>query len=1057
MTGSSTQPLPDPAERLLDEFLSGSDTSAEAFGRFVAGHPQHQRRLERLFASLDAAMAAMPGGDPAGEPESSTPTPAVGMRLGDFELVRFLGEGGMGQVWEAEDLALGRRVALKLVRPGFERGGLERLSKEARAAGRVSHRGIVPVFAVGEVDGVPYVVQQLVANGRTLADVISEGADGGRDPRATAARLVEVCEAVQAAHDLGILHLDLKPRNILIGADGRPMVGDFGLAHVRGDQGSGGGPRGTCAYMSPEQATGRVEGLDARADTFALGAVLYEALTGRRAFRGGSPGEILAQVESYTPESPRSLDPRIPRDLSAVCMRALEKDPGRRYASVGDLAEDLRRMLRHEPTRARPPSVPGLLLRWMRRHPVQAVAMLAVVVVMAFLTAMLNREAGLRALADRRAHDSQVRSYHAAMRAAQVQLDRGRSVEARMRLDECVPELRSWEWYLAAKLVDSSVMLLGEHPPGRLPVAISADGRRIVTADAEGDVRVFDGATGTLTLLLAAGTGNAEVGSLALAADGRTLACGLSNGRVVLLDIESGERLAELTGHTEDVNAVAISADGLRVVSGSADGSVRSWDGRERREVTVMPHLHAGIASVALSDDGTLMATSSRYGVVSLRSGEDGSFLAELNSYERDRSVVDLDATGGRAGAGLADGRAKVWDTSDGRLLREIEAYRAPISAVSMSRDGTLLVTAPDGDGPICVWNVADGRCIATLSGHRGRVTGLSATQGAERVVAGCEDGSAYVWELAAARATTPWALSGLVPRDHAVSNDGRTVAACRGIGQDVLVWRDGERLSVQPARASVRCVALDGNGERLVGGLLDGSLAVWSLPEGRLEHRWSVGSVSVETVTVAADGTRAAAAVGDDVLLVDLADGSTRALSGHTAAVTQVVANTDLTRLATASVDGTVRVWDVERDHDEVVVRAARYADHVLAADDDLALLAISPSGGGRILLARLPAGPLRSADELPLQRLVTLPSGVPSLAFVSGGRRLVLASSASSRLTVWDVEEGDELVDLPAGTDGVSGLAAGAGRLFGLASDGLRLWDGTRPSPEQVLPQSR
>jgi WD40 repeat protein len=163
------------------------------------------------------------------------------------------------------------------------------------------------------------------------------------------------------------------------------------------------------------------------------------------------------------------------------------------------------------------------------------------------------------------------------------------------------------------------------------------------------------------------------------------------------------------------------------------------------------------------------------------------------------------------------------------------------------------------------------------------------------------------------------------------------------------------------------------------------------------------------------------------------------------------------LTRLATASADGTVRLWEVERDRSEVLVRASRYDDHVLAMDGDARLLAISPADGGWILLARLPAGALPSAEDVVLERLVTLPSGVPSLAFVAGRRRLVLASSASSRLTIWDVEEGGELVDLPTGTDGVYGLAAGAGRLFGLADGGLRVWDGTPLIPAGGLAQSR
>jgi serine/threonine-protein kinase len=273
------------------------------------------------------------------------------LALGRHELLERLGQGGMGVVWKARDLALGRLVALKMVRADASGVEVERFHREARAVARLRHPHIVPIYAIGSLDGNPCFTMPLIEGG-TLARHLERY---GKNLRTAAALVEKVARAVQAAHEAGVIHRDLKPANILLDRD-EPLVADFGLARLLDscDEATRTGDvLGTPAYMAPEQADGKTVGK--AADVWALGVILYELLTGRRPFEGRGVAVAVAVRTKQVP-SPRSLRPDLPRDLETIVLRCLNKAPGQRYASAGDLADDLMRWLRGEPIRAKPRS-----------------------------------------------------------------------------------------------------------------------------------------------------------------------------------------------------------------------------------------------------------------------------------------------------------------------------------------------------------------------------------------------------------------------------------------------------------------------------------------------------------------------------------------------------------------------------------------------------------------------------------------------------------------------------------------------------------------------------
>jgi formylglycine-generating enzyme required for sulfatase activity/predicted Ser/Thr protein kinase len=323
--------------------------------------------------------------------------------FGDYELLQEIARGGMGVVYKARQVTLNRIVAVKMILGGQLAGpeDVQRFRTEAEAAAQLDHPGIVPIYEVGEQDGQHYFSMGFV-EGQSLAKRVAEGP---LEPRAAAEMVKTVSEAVQYAHDKGVIHRDLKPGNILLDKVGRPRVTDFGLAKLTGsgsDLTGTGQILGTPSYMPPEQASGKIDQIGPLADVYSLGAILYCLLTGRPPFQAASPLETLFQVQLQEPVRLRQLNSQVPLDLETITHKCLEKNSSRRYGSALELANELQRFLKGEPTLARPVSAFERAWRWCKRRPLipsVVASVLAISLVSGLIlqqVAATEREQGLR-------------------------------------------------------------------------------------------------------------------------------------------------------------------------------------------------------------------------------------------------------------------------------------------------------------------------------------------------------------------------------------------------------------------------------------------------------------------------------------------------------------------------------------------------------------------------------------------------------------------------------------------------------------------------------------
>src|SRR5262245_7717013 len=297
-------------------------------------------------------------------------------RLGDFDIVEEIGRGGFGIVYRARQRSLDRPVAVKVLYRHLihTEDQLSRFEREARAAARLDHPAIVSVYAWGQSDDDFFIAQRLVGSGRTLADEIAALKQAGTPPkghfRQIATWLAAVSEGLQQAHDRGIVHRDVKPSNILLDEAGHPCLGDFGLAKVEDglELSRTGDFAGSPYFMSPEQADNRRGPVDHRSDIYSLGVTLYELLTLTQPFQGQTAHEIIRRILAEEPRRPTRVEPRVPQDLETICLKALEKDPARRYQSASAMGEDLQAFLDGEPISAVPIGTVRRVMRQVRRH-----------------------------------------------------------------------------------------------------------------------------------------------------------------------------------------------------------------------------------------------------------------------------------------------------------------------------------------------------------------------------------------------------------------------------------------------------------------------------------------------------------------------------------------------------------------------------------------------------------------------------------------------------------------------------------------------------------------
>ncbi len=405
-----------------------------------------------------ATVAESQPAPPHGAPEGDTATLLLQPAVPGYEDLRELGRGGMGVVYKARQVGLGRVVALKMILAGGHAGPGERdrFRAEAQAMARLHHSNIVQVHEVGEHQGLPFFSLEYCPGGSLAQKLAATPL-----PPAEAAGLVEtLARAMYAAHQKGILHRDLKPGNVLLAEDGTPKITDFGLVKHLDEAGrtASGLVMGTPGYMPPEQAAGRTKEIGPACDIYSLGAILYECLTGRAPFKSATPVETLRQVLHVEPVPPRQLNPQVPRDLETICLKCLQKDPARRYYSAEALADDLRRFRRGEAIVARPVGRLERAGKWVRRNPALAGAIAGVLIAMTAGTAV-----------------SAYFAFEAAAEAAAAQNNEAVAVAAQGRLEKANHELQESHDELERTLARSLLR----------PLGVQGDGAPLTDAEVE--------------------------------------------------------------------------------------------------------------------------------------------------------------------------------------------------------------------------------------------------------------------------------------------------------------------------------------------------------------------------------------------------------------------------------------------------------------------------------------------------------------------------------------------------------------------------------------------
>src|SRR5262245_4679683 len=582
-------------------------------------------------------------------------------RLSRYELVEEIARGGMGVVYRARDTALNRMVALKMILTGqfASERDVKRFRAEAEAAARLDHPNIVPIYEVGEQDRRLFYSMKFMEGGTLTERLAASKAPLGAHK--SASLLVKVARAVHHAHQRAILHRDLKPGNILLDAHGEPHVSDFGLAKCL-DSAEGltlsGAMIGSPSYMSPEQAAGKTERLTTASDTYSLGALLYQLLTGRPPFEAATPLATMKRVMEEEPRKPSALNPAVDRDLETVCLKCLEKDPQRRYASAESLADDVERWLRHEPIRARPAAPAERLGKWIRRNPgpaalllISSLAILAFLVGQTIMSVRVSRantrlSASLYELRWRQADEASRTEdrAEAIARFSQFLRENPSDSTAAARLLSLLsshsfpvllhPPLAHEAPVVAVNFsragdrlatISGNTARLWNVQSGRLetelphPAQLSHEvlcgdsDLRLLTISSEPKARLWDLSRRQIIKEISLSPVDPGfVGRMVLLTrDRRRMALNVQSNVVGVLDAESGEWMAPLVSLPAEIHRLALSEDG-RLLATSSSSDVQLWDAASNRPLFASMELTGRATDLRFSEDGRWLTCSSK-------------------------------------------------------------------------------------------------------------------------------------------------------------------------------------------------------------------------------------------------------------------------------------------------------------------------------------------------------------------------------------------------------------------------------------------------------------